>query len=201
LTTKDQDVGTGLGLSISREIIERAGGTITVESPADHVGEADGLPGTRFSIVLPAAGRGQEVAPTASPVPRGAAPEARVLIVEDEAALARALCEELGRAHAVTVARSATEALAFFERERFDAVLCDLRMPGMSGEALYAEMESRDAVQAERFIFMTGVGFGADVERFLASSGRPVLEKPFPAEAALEVIAKVVSRSRGGRSG
>jgi hypothetical protein len=44
---------------------------------------------------------------------------------------------------------------------------------------------------------MTGVGFGADVERFLASAGRPLLEKPFSAEAALECIAEVVTANRG----
>ena len=37
----------------------------------------------------------------------------------------------------------------------------------------------------------TGVGFGAEVERFLEESGRPLLEKPFPAEAALDAIGGV----------
>jgi hypothetical protein len=39
---------------------------------------------------------------------------------------------------------------------------------------------------------MTGVGFGADVERFLAAAGRPVLEKPFGTSDALAAIAKVI---------
>jgi hypothetical protein len=41
---------------------------------------------------------------------------------------------------------------------------------------------------------MTGVGFGADVERFLAAAGRPVLEKPFTAEGALDAILRVLNR-------
>ncbi|WP_437805587.1 ATP-binding protein [Sorangium sp. So ce1078] len=56
---------------------------------------------------------------------------------------------------------------------------------------------SREIIElAQGFIFMTGVGFGADVERFLASSGRPLLEKPFSAEDALSAIAEVVTANR-----
>ncbi|MEZ4307936.1 MAG: hypothetical protein R3F14_07805 [Polyangiaceae bacterium] len=41
---------------------------------------------------------------------------------------------------------------------------------------------------------MTGVGFGADVERFLRDSGRPVLEKPFSADDALDQISRVLAK-------
>ena len=119
----------------------------------------------------------------------------RVLVVEDEPSLAKALANELGRLHDVILASSAAEALTQMEGASFDVVLCDLRMPGMSGEALYTRVGQIDPHHARRFIFMTGVGFGADVERFLAAAGRPVLEKPFSANAALDAIVKVVSRN------
>jgi CheY-like chemotaxis protein len=119
-----------------------------------------------------------------------------VLIVEDEAPLARALADQLGRVHEVVIAGGAFAALEALGKEDFDVVLCDLRMPGMSGEALYAKVREENDELACGFIFMTGVGFGADVERFLASAGRPVLEKPFSTEAALELIAKVVVKNR-----
>ena len=195
-TTKSADVGTGLGLSISREIVERAGGSIRVESPAERRGGV-GLPrGSRFTITLPAAGRGEAVAPVKSPLPKISSTRARVLVIEDEPALARALAEELGLVHDVDVAGGGPAALALLATKRFDAVLCDLRMPGTSGEALFSDVEARDPAQAARFVFMTGVGFGADVERFLAAAGRPVLEKPFATGDALEVIAKVIARAR-----
>jgi CheY-like chemotaxis protein len=68
-------------------------------------------------------------------------------------------------------------------------------MPELSGEAVYTRVRERDPEQAARFVFMTGVGFGADVERFLATSGRPVLEKPFSAEEALELIGRLLVSS------
>ncbi|WP_437720042.1 hybrid sensor histidine kinase/response regulator [Sorangium sp. So ce861] len=193
-TTKGPEVGTGLGLSISREIIERAGGQITAESP---VPGSDPPGGARFIISLPAAGRAEEDTPSVAPLPRLVSKRARVLVVEDEASLARALSEQLGRVHQVAIAPSADAAMGMLAGgQRFDVVLCDLRMPGMSGDIFYTRIRESDPALAQGFIFMTGVGFGADVERFLASSGRPLLEKPFSAEDALSAIAEVVTANR-----
>lgn len=215
-TTKGPDLGTGLGLSISKDIIARAGGTITAQSPVPGTTR-----GTRFTIVLPVNREPRSRAPRPSSNPPAGRPEkrARVLLVEDEPALARALAEGIGRVHDVTLVSSARDALELLvpamSRESaggprlatlvsgqavkrteppFDIVLCDLRMPGMSGEALYDEVKTYDAAQARGFIFMTGVGFGADVERFLRESGRPVLEKPFATDDALEQITKVLAK-------
>jgi PAS domain S-box-containing protein len=198
-TTKSPEVGTGLGLSISREIIERAGGSIRAESPVSAAGSPGG---SRFTITLPAGADDDSVQPKSSPqLSRQPAGRARVLVVEDEAPLARALAEQLGRVHEVVIAGGAAAALEALAEGQFDVVLCDLRMPGMSGEALYAKVRAENEAVACGFIFMTGVGFGADVERFLASAGRPVLEKPFRVEDALEVIAKVIAKNRSPLSG
>jgi CheY-like chemotaxis protein len=104
-------------------------------------------------------------------------------------ALARALADEVGRHHDVFVAHSADHALELLANRRFDAILCDLRMPGMSGEALYTHVYERDSKQASAFIFTSGIGFAPDVERFLATTGRPVLHKPFVPARVLELIA------------
>jgi signal transduction histidine kinase len=181
------NVGTGLGLSIGREIVERAGGTITVQSPVPGQGN-----GTRFLIRLPAAGDEEPESGRQSPIPGSVPGAAAVLVIDDEPALGRALAEELGRAHQVTVAGSAEVAWAMLGERRFDVVLCDLRMPGMNGEELYARVLEKNPAQARGFVFMTGVAFGAEVERFLAASGRPMLEKPFPASAAIAAIERVI---------
>ncbi len=194
-STKPPEAGTGLGLSICREIVERAGGVISAQSP---VPGAVPQRGSRFVVALPAAGPESEAPPASAQPSRSLTDGGRVLLVDDEPALARVLAEEIGRFHEVVTAPSATAALELLARGSFDAVLCDLQMPGMSGEALFAEVCRRDEPLSRAFIFMTGVGFGAHVERFLESSGRPVLEKPFATEDALALLAKVL-RARQDR--
>lgn len=192
-TTKSSDVGTGLGLSISREIIEHASGSIRCESP---VPGSDPPRGSRFVISLPAAGAQLDSSAQGSmpPSARTASMRASVLVVEDETGLARVLADELGAVHEVTVVDSAPAALSMLSHRSFDVVLCDLRMPGMTGDVLYTKVAETNPAQAEVFIFMTGVGFGGEIERFLAMSGRPLLEKPFSTEAALLAVSRVISR-------
>jgi CheY-like chemotaxis protein len=121
----------------------------------------------------------------------------RVLLVDDEVALARALAQELGALHQIVLALGAEQALERLAEARYDVVLCDLKMPGMTGDQLYEEVARTNPAQAKRFVFMTGVGFGADVERFLALSGRPLLEKPFALIDALKVMGRVYARNGG----
>lgn len=191
-TTKDPGAGTGLGLSISREIIDRSGGRLYVESPVPGTNPPSG---SRFIIELPttSAALSSPSSGVSSRPSRSIGGPARVLIVEDETPLARALASELGQVHDVTIAANANEAILAWANRPIDVILCDVRMPGMTGEALF-EMVRRDRPDlATRFVFMTGVGFGADFERFLSESGRPILEKPFSVEDALDIIRTVVS--------
>lgn len=189
--TKPSEVGIGLGLSVCRDIVERAGGVITAKSPCPG---SDPPCGSSFVVVLPAAGA--DVEPPADSKPPSGRPHnrARVLLVDDEPALASVLAEELGRVYEVVTASSAVAALELLAQGSFDAVLCDLRMPGMSGEALWKEVRRRDEALSLSFVFMTGGGLGDDVERFLEGAARPVLEKPFTTDAALATLAKVLRR-------
>lgn len=126
------------------------------------------------------------------PEDRTLAPRGRVLIVDDEPLLRKALADQIGEVHDVAVAESGADALARLSAAHFDAVLCDLKMPGMSGESLYRRVESEHPYLRHRFIFMTGVGFGAETESFIQSVGAPMLEKPFAMADALAKIAAVL---------
>lgn len=174
-TTKAPGEGTGLGLSISHTIIEAHGGTLQLAqtSPA----------GTTFTIELPVAepvALLPEVAPAPTSPARATSATGRVLIVDDEPHILEALTAFLTRQQIdVSSAPSATDALALLERETFDLVLTDVRMPGMDGIELHAAAMRRNPHYERRFMFMSGFLFRADVKAHLATTGLPCIEKPF----------------------
>jgi PAS domain S-box-containing protein len=193
-TTKEAGVGTGLGLSISRDIVERAGGRIEVVSPVFEPAPG-GCSGSRFTVRL-AVDRAS-LAPGKSPV-KGRVPaldaparRRRVLVVEDEVQLAGALAQQLSTHHDVRVTNAGARAIELLASDTFDVVLSDVRMPELSGDALYVQVCERYPRYRNSFIFMTGIGVGTDLGRLQELYRRPILEKPFPLERLLEEIAAV----------
>jgi PAS domain S-box-containing protein len=190
MTTKPLGAGTGLGLAVCRNILAAHGGTIGLEGGR--------LGGARFVVRLPPG----EAASAAVHLPQPAtAPQRhRVLVVDDEPEVGTALAELLGlhdvQAETVT---DIPAAVARLEAARFDAVFCDLRMPGGGGTALY-----RHAVRAQphlrgRFAFVTGdtvAGPGA-IGALDPEAPPPILEKPFAAADVREIVERMRA-DRGG---
>ena len=80
-----------------------------------------------------------------------------VLVIDDDELLARLLARALGREHEVTVVTSVREALARVEAgERFDLILCDLMLPGLSGMDFYERVGVVAPELVERISIMTG---------------------------------------------
>jgi two-component system cell cycle sensor histidine kinase/response regulator CckA len=182
-TTKPAGVGTGLGLSLCHAITTDLGGTITAES---EVGR-----GTVLRVSLPVA-RDEDDARHA--VVRASAPgrRGRVLIVDDERPIGRVVTMLLGDEHDVEYEPDATGALERLQRgERYDAILCDVMMPEMSGIELHERVRSIAPEQAESFIFVTGGAFTARARDFLATVPNLVLDKPFDATELVRVIRSV----------
>ena len=118
----------------------------------------------------------------------------RILVVDDEPRMGKALQRLLAPSHDVAVAQSAREALALVEGgSRFDVVLCDLMMPGMSGMDLHAELARSAPEVAARMVFMTGGAYTASAQRFLETVPNRRLEKPFKPEVLEALIAEMVS--------
>jgi signal transduction histidine kinase len=168
-TTKPAGVGTGLGLSICRRLITKMGGTIGVESEPGR--------GSTFWIRLPVAQSGTE-APRQTPAPVKE-PGLCVLIVDDEVAVGRALKRQMHKRYDVTVFTQARQALELITSGRhFDAILCDLMMPEMSGPLFHGELTRLVPEQAQRVTFMTGGAFSDEARTFLSTVRNPCLEKP-----------------------
>ena len=172
VTTKPAGVGTGLGLSICHRIVTSLGGEIKVDTRLGG--------GTRFTVWLPFAASDDDVA-TTLPIPlRHATRRGRVLIVDDEPMIARAVQRALAVDHELHAVLRGAEALALIERgERFDVIVCDLMMPEMTGIDVHDAIAAIAPDQARSIIFLTGGAFTPRAREFLDRTDNPHIEKPF----------------------
>jgi signal transduction histidine kinase/CheY-like chemotaxis protein len=182
-TTKQIGVGTGLGLSTCHGIVKGLGGELLVET---QVGV-----GTVFKVVLPPS-RGERPSPTPQPIPP-AVRRGRVLVVDDEVAVGRVLSKLLQAAHEVVVLHDGREALKrIVSGERFDAILCDLMMPDLSGCELHAELEKVAPHAAQRMVFVTGGAFSPEAIAFLERVPNRQLDKPIDRVALSQALNAVL---------
>ncbi len=108
----------------------------------------------------------------------------RVLLVDDDVAVAKALSTVLRRAgYDVTVAFSAAEAEILI-LERFDAMVLDLRMPETRGDAFYYLACNKQPWLTGRALFVTG-DITEQAERLIEPTGCHMLLKPFRTDVLL----------------
>lgn len=120
---------------------------------------------------------------------------ARILVIDDEEAILSSLKLALRRydVHAESDPRAA---IARIEAgERFDLVLCDLVMPGMSGMDVYKALQRVRRDLLPRMIFMTGGAFTAELRAFLGSIRNTVLHKPFDTKTLRWLVAQQLNRA------
>jgi CheY-like chemotaxis protein len=162
--------GTGLGLSVSFNIVRAHAGDLTVHS-------TPGV-GTVFTVKLPAASDDRVTDVHTA------------LLVDDDPAVAATL-EDMLRNEGLEVRRAATgqEALAMLERQTFDAIFLDVRLPDISGPDVYARLAAVDPEKARRVIFVTG-GLWRIESRGLRDQlpPQPMLAKPCTAEQIREAL-------------
>ncbi|HEX7671357.1 MAG TPA: response regulator, partial [Polyangiaceae bacterium] len=156
--------------------------------------------GTIFRVALPVDARITDRAPpkdtALDPTRRG-----RILVVDDERLVVRAIERLLSREHEIVTVVAAKKALALcVAGEKFDVILCDLMMPDMTGMDLHRELLRIAPEQADKMIFLTGGAFTAGARRFLAETAREHLEKPFEPAALRAILQRRLSRHPGAES-
>ena len=180
-TTKPMGEGTGIGLAVSRGIVEAHGGTLVLKPQG---------PGAQFDVRLPLALE-VEAAPAAEPASIAALPTLprRALIIDDEPEVASVLAQMVtSLGFACDMAEGGGDGQHLLERGDYDAILCDLHMPGIDGAALLQWIGAHKPQFRGRLAFVTGDTLGQATASFLSASGRPHLEKPFLREEIRRVL-------------
>jgi DNA-binding NtrC family response regulator len=120
-----------------------------------------------------------------------------VLVVDDDQDIVlvlEAFLKESG--YDVDVAYDGMDALASIRAHNYDAVICDMMMPRMSGEDLYREVERTAPWMSHRFLFVTGMARVQDYGRFFSQVNARSIEKPFHAEDVLQIISEIVAENK-----
>ena len=179
-TTKGVGKGTGLGLSMTHGLAEQSGGRLVLESAPGQ--------GTTASLWLPADLKAAEPDQAAQQqqAASGQAPSRSlsILAVDDDSLIllnATAMLEDGG--HRVTSAYSGSEALEALRRgDRFDLVITDYAMPGMTGAQLI------EAMNAEGFDIPVVLATGyAELPSHVMSTV-PRIAKPYLQEQLLQIV-------------
>lgn len=132
------------------------------------------------------------------PVREGRHPH--LFVIDDEpsirAAINRFLTRRGWEVEEAEDGRIALDILLRSEPNRYDAVMCDLRMPHLSGAELHRELLEKRPDLVQRLMFSSGDVASAEAADFLAASQRPVIEKPFEL-ARLEELLNQIRESAG----
>ena len=120
----------------------------------------------------------------------------RILVMDDEDSVVDVLKKALER-NGFRV-----EGIADGERgykrlleKKYDLILCDIRIPGMSGKEIYTRIKAQYPELLKRIIFTTGDVISPDFRDFFEATGSLFLKKPFELDELYEMVDTVISEA------
>ena len=120
----------------------------------------------------------------------------RVLVVDDEAPICRAVSLALQQAaYHVTTARSGETAFSLLKAEHFDILVVDLRIPDERGDVIFEFAAGEQPHLRYSSLFLTG-DISDQAAKLMAACKIPVLMKPFELDDLLNAVASLAPRAR-----
>ena len=182
-TVTRQFGGLGLGLAITRSLVEKQGGSVTVQS------EGKGH-GATFTVTLPRLPHQLSEAQSSAPPVSAPAKNLRILLVDDHEDTRRILSRLLRRhGHQVELAASMQSALASLDKGPFDLLISDIGLPDGSGLTLMGAARSRDP--RIRGIAVSGFGMEDDRRRSTEAGFDYHLTKPLDFALLQKLLPKI----------
>lgn len=187
-STRSDGKGTGLGLWICRGIIESFGGRIELASKLNS--------GTTVSLhvrVAPSsAAAEQALRDSLQPQNRPARRPARILLIDDEPAVLRALARVLN-GHEVQMTGDGRRGVELYKTGQYDVVFCDVMMPGFTGMDFVRELAGIGPEHARRVVMVTGGVVSDTIQAFLDQTGQACVFKPFQATELRRLVRDFVA--------
>ena len=115
---------------------------------------------------------------------------ADILVVDDDDVIRDTLCELLSADHSCQTADTAEEALARFEAQRFDVVITDISMPGLSGKELLNRVVQ--LYPGTPVIIISGLSDQEQAQSLISLGAFDYLLKPFRLEVVEESVRRAI---------
>jgi len=113
----------------------------------------------------------------------------KTLVVDDEQSIQHLLSQLLaGEGYEVDTVSNSYEALNLVRNRKYDFILSDIRMPGMSGIELFKEVQKIDKALSMHMIFITGSTHDDDIQEFIHINGVTCIAKPFDINHIREIV-------------
>jgi nitrogen-specific signal transduction histidine kinase len=189
-TTRQVGEGTGLGLSICHGIIIEHDGRIYAESEIGN--------GATFYIELPIVER----IPSFTykdhvPVKKKKLTASKILVIDDEIGILDSLSRILAKqGHKVDTTENCMEALEMIKSTKYDFILLDVKLPGMSGIDMFNQLKKEDASIVNKLAIITGDTMEPATQEFLEYAKVPCFVKPFDTKNFIREINSLIYESQ-----